>query len=185
MSFGQNASFSEDRYGKASSALDLSFGYVQAPEGIYFSSEFTINVWIVLRSFLGCMRIIDFGNGASSDNIIFAFDCSNQKYSSTYITLNIFNNNRQKELTVKESILLNTWYFLTAVVNDSSVRVYYNGTFKMSGNCDLARNITRIKNYFGKSNWANDPYINAKIDDFKIYNRALNENEILEEMRAN
>ena len=178
MSFGVNASFTEDWHEKASSALDLSFGYVQAPEGIYFSSELTINIWMMLRSFLVCMRIIDLVNDAFSDNVIFAFSCRNIASIMLYIV---------KNTEETQSILLNTWCFLTTVVNGSNAEVYYNGTFMISGYdfCSIVRNITRTKNYVGKKHWEANPNINVKIDDLKIYNRALNKTEILEEIRAN
>jgi hypothetical protein len=33
-------------------------------------------------------------------------------------------------------------------------------------------------NYIGRSQWSNDPYLNAEIDDFVVYNRALSASEV-------
>src|ERR1022692_1042680 len=52
-------------------ALDFDGGndYVAAPSGVYFTGNFTIECWVYPKSFPNWARIIDFGNGAGSDNV--------------------------------------------------------------------------------------------------------------------
>jgi len=40
-------------------------------------------------------------------------------------------------------------------------------------------NVTRVRNYIGKSSWSGDNYFHGDLDDLRIYNRALTEEEIL------
>ena len=75
---GKFISFTLDRFGKSNSALALNGGWAQVPSGIYFDSpEFTISVWVYPQKVGDWSRIIDFGNGPLSDNIIFALSDGN------------------------------------------------------------------------------------------------------------
>ena len=68
--YGQvNAALTSDRFGLASSALDLSNGYIKIPSGIYFNGDYTVTAWVYMRSFPSYSPLIDFGNGAPSDNV--------------------------------------------------------------------------------------------------------------------
>ena len=66
--------FVSDRFGNANSALALNGRWTQVPSGVYFDSpEFTISVWVYPQQVGSHARIIDFGNGQASDNILFLF----------------------------------------------------------------------------------------------------------------
>ena len=47
------------------------------------------------------------------------------------------------------------------------------------------KNITRTSNYIGRSNWMVDQDANADYDDLKIFDRSLNQQEILFEKNNN
>ena len=182
MVMGQYASFTNDRNEIVSSALDLNRGYVQAPEGIYFHGDFTITAWVVLRSVSQWARILDFGNGTTSDNILLIF-CRDQ---SSIVEVSVYSRNVQDISTfTNESLILNKWNFVSAVVKDKTAKIYYNGTLKASGGIMIPRNVTRVKNYIGKSNWVSNQNADGKVDELKFFNRALNETEILNEMNEN
>ena len=75
---GNLTSFTSDRFNNPNSALALNGGWTQIPSGIYFDTpEFTISVWVYPSSVGSSSRIIDFGNGQFSDNIIFSLSYSN------------------------------------------------------------------------------------------------------------
>ena len=81
--FGANHSARTfDRFGSPSSALDLFNGFVQVPPGVYFYGDYTVTVWLYIRAFNSWSRLLDFGNGAPNDNVIFklAFDTTGKKY---------------------------------------------------------------------------------------------------------
>ncbi|MCL4499793.1 MAG: prepilin-type N-terminal cleavage/methylation domain-containing protein, partial [Chloroflexi bacterium] len=46
--------------------------YVSLPSGAYFSGPFTITSWVYVRSYNSWSRLLDFGNGSASDNVLFA-----------------------------------------------------------------------------------------------------------------
>jgi len=82
-----NGALDTDRFGKVSSALFLNNGYATAPPGIYFdpaTGGFTVMSWIKIASTGPSLRIIDFGNGAESDNIMFGLLADSSKMYGHY-----------------------------------------------------------------------------------------------------
>ncbi len=68
---GINYVFSTDRLNTPYSAVYLNNGYIQLPDGIYFDGDFTISVWVKVRTHRYCSRIVDFGGTAHQDNVCF------------------------------------------------------------------------------------------------------------------
>jgi hypothetical protein len=85
---GVNASFSADRSGNNNSAVYLNFGYYEAPVGVYFKGDHTVSVWVKLLTISSYARIIDFGNGIASDNIVLAisYNSTGQPYILQFST---------------------------------------------------------------------------------------------------
>ena len=174
----KSASFSEDKNGKISSALDLNVGYVQAPEGVYFEGDFTITVWVFLRSVLYWARILDFGNGDSSDNIELSFSDANT------VRFRIYEKSTPFICTTTKPMNLDQWYFTSVVLEGTLMKLYFDGQFQSCPQKSFKpRKIIRKDNYLGKSEWINGGNgVNGKIDELKIFKRALDEKEIWKEM---
>ena len=178
---GSNAILTSDKYGLPSSALDLSTGYIQLPSNVYFNSEYTVTAWLKIRSFKSNSRIIEIGNGCQNDSVIFAL--SNLKTGQlsmkfvvgSSVTSGIFN------LVSPNISPLNTWIHVAFVLSKTSSIIYVNGKAQIqypnNGNI-IPRNVTRTKNYIGRSNCADDTNADAIIDELKIFNRALTQSEI-------
>jgi hypothetical protein len=73
---GGNYSFVSDRFGSPNSAIYFNKGYLQVPEGVYFSGDFTVTAWIFLKSYQSWSRIFEFGNGRDSDNVGLAMNAT-------------------------------------------------------------------------------------------------------------
>ena len=174
---GQNDSFSEDRNQTVSAALDLKYGYLQAPHGIYFYGDVTINAWIMLRSVTNNARFLSFNDGKSTYfSLYFSYLMSNA------IALEIKNSKETRLLYAKGNLKLNQWYFLSVVINKSIASIYYNCIIQGSQLLPTLMNKTQTVNYIGYRGWQY-PGVNAKIDEFKIFNRALNQTAIFIEMK--
>ena len=102
--------FTNDRNAKPASALDLKAGYVQAAEGIYFDGDFTITAWVMLRKYSTWAAILDFGNGPRSNNIILSFCGLNKN-----VAFQIYYGSNQTLMNSKEILILNKWYFISAL----------------------------------------------------------------------
>ena len=174
---GQNVSFSEDRNRTVSAALDLRYGYLVVPQGIYFYGDVTINAWIMLRrvSFNARFFIFKDNSGSNSLSLYFA------NVMTPQVQIQTSNSNESHILTAKETLKLDQWYFLSAVIKSSNASIYYNGTIQGSKLLPTLMNITLTSNTIGLRSWQ-DSAVNAKIDEFKIFKRAFNHTEILIEM---
>ena len=68
----------------------------------------------------------------------------------------------------------NTWYYITATYDGTAMKFYIDGTLrgttaKVGG---VIPNSNKSAWIGGNDNW--DEYFAGKIDEFRIYNRALN-----------
>jgi hypothetical protein len=73
MTQGSATTFVADRFGNANAALNLNGGWTRVPSGIYFNTPaFTISTWIYPQTIGSWARLVDFGNGAYSNNVVFA-----------------------------------------------------------------------------------------------------------------
>ena len=183
MSQGSLTSFTTDRFGNANSALALNGGYTIVPSGVYFDSlGFTIAAWVYPQSVGSYSRILDFGNGPDTNNVVFSL--SDDFSLKPYVYLYGVNYDASKTL------ILNTWQHL-AVTFDANpyyngstyVSIYQNGLqiMRVSVSFTLPR-INRINCYIGKSNWADccgNGYSRSYMDELRIYNTALSSSAIL------
>ena len=174
MIFGTNANFSSDRKGNELSALDLNFGYCTVPPGVYFKGDFTITLWGMLRNLTSYARIIDFGNGFSSNNVVLSFS---NALSGRY-SVEIYSHNKSS-LVTNETLSLNVWYFFSITLQNNLMVAHLNGKYLASGTINIPRNLNRTKNYIGRSNWKGHYDSNAKISNLKFFNISLNHGEIL------
>ena len=176
---GANTAFTADRFGNPNSALNLNGGYTQVPAGFYFGTpEFTISSWVYPRTVGNMARLIDFGNGAGFDNIVFTF--SDQSAAKPYFQL--FRGVSSVAVIDSNSLLANqAWQLLVATFDASQIHVYINGT--LSGSCPVSNTlppVLRTFNYIGKSNWPSDGFSYSDIDDLRFYNISLSQTQINE-----
>jgi len=78
---------------------------------------------------------------------------------------------------------LNTWYHVAGVYDGSQVKLYINGELVESADYALAIDTNDFPLRIGKQLWWSDIYSmwDGKIDEVKIYNCALTDEEILDE----
>ncbi len=177
LSNGTNYSFVQDRYGHLNSCIYFQNGYLQVPSGVYFSSDFTITIWIKLKSYQSYSRIIDFGNGKSKDMVtIFFPEKSSKIYAGVWDDLN------KESFVITSSILeLNKWYHVAFVCKKNYGYIYVNGGQIASTNKLLnPKNKVRESNFIGKSN-SNDSHADAVYDELKIYSGSLSSSELLDD----
>ena len=184
MSQGNLTSFIMDRFGCESSALALNGGWTQVPQGVYFNTpEFTIAVWVYPSNVGSWSRILDFGN-TYSDNIVLALSSA----TSLKPCLQIFSGTSQIVLaTSAQALNLEQWSFLVATFNGINSRIYINGqlTVDLNVSYTLPTNVVRSNCYIGQSNWPGDLYSSSHLEDLRIYNKSLNQAEVLDLMSQN
>jgi hypothetical protein len=173
---GVNYSFVPDRFGSPNSAIYFNSGYLQVPEGVYFSGDFTVTAWIYLKSYQSWSRIFDFGNGSPNDNVGLAMVGTTSQIRGFAFIGSSFSS-----IQTSSVINLNEWYFISFVLSGTTGFIYVNGTQVTNGTLQIPNNIIRTSNYIGKSNWASNSNADAIYDEFKIYVGALSSKEIRNE----
>lgn len=176
---GLNANLVQDRFGKSNSALQLENGYYKVPFGVYFNYEFTLTIWIKLNSYRKNGVIIDFGNNIE-DNILISTDDDDDLTNS--IVVYIYDESFKSELKSNFSLKLDQWTHLAIVFNKGNADIYFNCTHDTSGPLYIPRNLMRMNNYIGKSNFANFKNAHAIYDELKIYKRALSLSQLIQDM---
>ena len=180
---GSNASLTSDRYGRPLSALSLNNGYYQMPAVNYFQTEeFTVTSWVYVRGHIQWSRLVEFFNGPSITDSIRFIICDNIN-----LTKFLLNNGTFTIGTVNSTVILNNkWYHIGVTFGNKNLSLYYNATLISSVlTTQKFKNITRKYNFIGRSNsftTTSDPHFNGIVDDFKIFNKALNQKEIQFEM---
>jgi len=146
-----------------------------------FTAGVTLEAWVNINvSGTSWTRIFDFGVGQNQDNLLLC------QYSSTsQLAFYIIVGSSQYSLYTDNSAIVdnqNTHFVATA--NGSNWYVYKNGIqIATQSTSVLPAYVTRNSNYIGKSNWA-DPYLNGKVYNARIYERALSAVEVLQNFNA-
>ncbi|CAF0867820.1 unnamed protein product [Brachionus calyciflorus] len=173
----KNAKFISNRFDIPNSAISLSVGHYKLPPRNYFDGDFTLMAWIKLTKTSDFQRFIDCG--ISEDNTVIvglSRELSNKPY------LRIFNSNfSQLVVNSNNSLTIGDWNHLTVTFENGLGSYYKNGVLDHQGALEYPVNILRTNCFLGKSNFKKDSEASADFDDIKLFNRALDNVEILEE----
>ncbi|MFM7591527.1 MAG: LamG domain-containing protein, partial [Isosphaeraceae bacterium] len=148
-----------------------------------FTGGFSIGVWAFPTTNSSYARIIDFGAGASSDNINFL------RVSTTNdLQFEVYSGSSGSSIRATNAIELNKWqYFAVSLVPTSATNgtatIYKNGVPIASGTVFLPRNVTRGSSFIGRSNWG-DPHYAGQMNHFSLWNRALSAAEVATNMNS-
>lgn len=164
MSFDSNAKINFDGTNDYISCGTLSLDFSQGITAEVVANFTNTGTW---------QRLFDFGNGAGSDNILFA------RYSSTnYLWFGIYNGGSSVSINTAGGIINNQTCHYVVTVDGSIAYVYRDGVLINSGTfATVPTTISRTNCYIGKSNWA-DSYFQGDIPVVKMYNRALSAQEV-------
>lgn len=169
------ASLSTDRFGNLNMAYDLDGvdDYLSFPSDVYFDGAFTVSAWANIRTVQSWSRLLDFGNGSNSDNVLLAFSGAS---SGNFVAEVIGGGQLYSDVLFP----LNNWTFICVTLDtDNTLSIYEDNVLRSSMQVSIMpQNIIRTLNYIGKSNWDFDAYTDGQIDDVRIYNRALSLSEI-------
>ena len=184
MTQGFNTSFVEDRFGNENSALALNGGWTQVQPGVYFNTPgFTISVWVLPQMVGTWSRVIDFGNGAPSDNVVLTLDSGTNKIPILAVDIGTI----YGKVYSSQSLTLNNWQHLAASFDGIQMKIFINGTlmsetdYPVKGSL-MPTSLNRTYCYVGKSNWANNGFSFSFLDDLRFYNKSLSQSEINEVM---
>ena len=157
-------------------AIDLngSTDYIQAPAGVYFNGDFTAEAWVYPRSYGIYANIFDFGNSSLSTNTVLRF-------SSATGGLDFYING-SVSISYTNAIPLNQWSHIAITLTGTTGRIYLNGQLVATGNLAVPQNVSRPNCFVGGTNNSSSTKLNAKIDEFRIWNGARTQEQIQDNM---
>jgi hypothetical protein len=169
------ATSAPDRNGNTNSAFqfDGQDDYIDLGDWINGGAT-TITFWARWDAFHNYSRIVDLGNGSSSDNIIVSnYQQGGRLFWQVYST-------STQSLTSTDNILTpNRWDFYAVTVDEAGLfKMYQNAILVAENTGVVPRQLNRTEQFIGKSNFSQDGYFQGLIDDVRIYNKALDEAEV-------
>ncbi|WP_307204969.1 LamG-like jellyroll fold domain-containing protein [Paenibacillus harenae] len=165
--------------GKSGNAVDLdgTNDYVALPAGVVSSADnATIAAWVYLDAVSNWMRIFDFGSGTSTNMFLTPKNAANGK-----IRFVIKNNGSSEQIIDGTSALAaGGWHHVAVTLNGATGTLYVDGV-NVGSNSAMTLKPSNMgsttQNWIGRSQYS-DPYLNGRVDDFRIYNKALTAGEI-------
>jgi len=152
--------------------------YLTLPTGVVSGlSDFTICTWVYWNGGSSWQRIFDLGSGTGSYMML------TPSTSSGKIHYGIVTTGYSSEQAIDGSSALGTagWHHVAVTLSGKTGTLYVDGV-QVGKNTAMTLHPSSLgsttQNWLGHSQWSADPYLNASLDDFRIYSRALTSTEI-------
>ena len=157
--------------------------YLLMPQGVVNTlTSYSVSTWVKMASLNGWSRIFDFGSGPGYNIFLTPYSGNGN------LRFAIANGGVEQQINSPTALKTSEWthvamtFAWNASTNLGVGKLYVNGLL-VATNESISLNPTMLphttQNYIGKSQYA-DPALNGAIDDFRIYDRALTDAEILE-----
>ncbi|MDQ0877740.1 hypothetical protein QFZ77_006399 [Paenibacillus sp. V4I3] len=167
--------------GKSGNAVDLSgtSQYVALPTGVVSGDDkITVAAWVNLDTVSNWNRIFDFGSGSSTYMFLSPKNGANGK-----IRFAIKNNNSSEQIIDGQAALpTGGWHHVAVTLNGSTGILYVDGV-QVGTNTGMTLKPSDMgattQNWIGRSQYATDPYLDGRVDDFRIYNSAMSASQIM------
>lgn len=140
-------------------------------------SGLNIEAWIKPTSIGSFERIIDFGNGAANNNIVFG-----REGTSTNLMYEVFRGGSGRRLVAPNALRQNVWQYVVVTqtptspgssTNTSLATIYIDGLRVAEGLMDEPMRVRRYSNFIGRSNWDGNAQYMGGMDEVAVYSRAL------------
>ena len=188
---GYTATFSASPTYSANSGGTLTFSGATPPYASLgtstpnFAAGFSTTFYADFGSAQLWERIIDFGGGQASSNIVVA-----REGTTDNLVLSFYDGSTQLGYCKANSIILRGMNHYSAVADGTNCYFYRNGALwgsisrfdgvdnPISAMTAVPRTVTRSNNYIGKSNWSADAAFQGVLSELSIYNRGLSAAEV-------
>lgn len=146
--------------------------YLLLPCTVAASDELTIATWVYnLSSTKSWTRIFDFGNGTDQYMFLTPSNGSEMRFVM---------NNGEGEQVLSASKLGVGLHHVAVTIGKESVKIYVDGveTAESKAFTISPSDLHSVMNYVGRSQFASDEIFGGYLDDFRIYNYALDADDV-------
>ena len=174
----RGATFSPGIEGNAAT-MSGSMQYVILPPGIVSGlTSFSISAWCYLNDTAMSTRIFDFGTGT---NTYMFLTPETLRFA---ITTTAFPGEQDiPQNSAGPAVPQATWAHVVVTLAGTTGTLYFNGSAQQPVNSAVTLTPTSLgttsSDWIGRAQYSSDPYLNGKIDNFRIYNRALGPSEVM------
>ena len=180
------ATLTTDRFGDINQAYNFNgiSNYIGCSSNNLPVSNRSISVWFYANSLNGGPAILGYGGNTCGSSFFIAIN-------QPPIPDKIINQGHcivDSLTTSYKTSLINAWFNLVITSDNSGTKHYLNGVLTSSNNTSLSNTYTFNKDFAigvnvgsdGVMPWtdSNQTWWNGKLDDIRVYNRALNQSEI-------
>jgi hypothetical protein len=150
--------------------------YVSMPSGIVSTlNDFTIATWVNPAAISTWARIFDFGTGTASNMFLTVSAGSAPRFAIT-----TSGGGGEQRLNGTTPLATNQWTHVAVTLSGTTGTLYVNGA-PVATNTGMTLRPANLgvtnQNWIGRSQYS-DPFLNATVDDFQIYDRALTATEV-------
>ncbi|MEO6921778.1 MAG: LamG-like jellyroll fold domain-containing protein [Collimonas sp.] len=166
--------------GKKGGAVSLngSNGYLSLPADIVADvADVTIATWVYWNASSKWARVFDFGTGTGHYMMLTARN--NNGFPRFAITAN--GTSGEQGIDSNTALPIGQWTHIAVTLSGNVGTLYVNGNAVGSNNAMVLapfRLGSTSQNWIGRSQFANDPYFNGLIDEFRIYRGALSATQV-------
>lgn len=162
-------------------------GHFRLPDGVLAQvKDFTLSVWVYLNEQSANQTVCTFANGTDSYLILTTQRGNEENGVSLVMTKTLKSEDHaEKEERIaytrqKDKLSADAWHHLAFTLKGSVGTLYVDGV-KAEVKTDFTVNPSSLgnttDNYIGRPTWP-DPYLNGMIDDFRLYDCALTDQQV-------
>jgi fibronectin type 3 domain-containing protein len=158
--------------------LDGANDHVTLPTGVLNGlTNFTISVWVKPDTVTNWSRVFDFGTGTTVNMFLTPKNAANGKVRFAITT---GGGAGEQKIDGQTALTAGAWSHVVITWSGNTGILYVNGV-EVGRNTAMTLNPSSLGttslNYLGRSQYP-DPYFDGRIDDFRIYTRALGAAEV-------
>jgi fibronectin type 3 domain-containing protein/regulation of enolase protein 1 (concanavalin A-like superfamily) len=166
--------------GKVGNALSLngSNQYASLPASVVSNfHDFTISTWVYWNGGGNWQRIFDFGTGTSAYMFL---SLKNGVNGNPRFAITTSSAGGEQKIDGNAALTTGSWHHIAVTLSGSTGTLYVDGQ-QVGQNTAMTLRPSDLgattQNWIGRSQY-NDPYLNGRVDDFRIYAGALNASDI-------
>ena len=169
-----DANFDTDHQAGSHSLYFNKSQYLQLPTNIVQGDEFTASLWMMPMSSKAGQRIFDFGYDADHYIALLSYN------SSSRMRLAICNGGDEQGLDCPDRLSLLHWKHVTVTMKHGHAAIYIDGekVAETDGITISPDDVKCIINYIGRSQTGTATAFTGYIDDMRIFNYALTDDEV-------